>query len=106
MLARIQRQQALRQFGFVYVPATMVLRSASCPLNRHGHFISFALEFPLEAVRITVKQCDSKFATSINLVDYIGPGTETNRRPIKHQSLRPFVFAHRLVQQNQCLHHR
>ena len=68
--------------------------------------MAFALEFPIEPCGIAVKQANSANVTAVHLIDYIRCRAKADRCSIKHQSRRPFVLAHRLMQKNQRLHHR
>ena len=76
--------------------------------HRHRHLIGFGRESPSKTCLITVQQRDlasaeALEAATVHLINHIGYGAEPNSGTVEHQARRPFMFMHRLMQQDKCL---
>ena len=71
----------------------------------HRHVFAFARKRPSKD-RIAIQQADFAFAASLDLIDHVGDGAEADGRAVQHQPRRPFMLAHRLVQERQPLQDR
>ena len=71
--------------------------------HRHRHLVGFARESPLKTRFLTVQQRNLASAATVHLINHIGYGAEPNSGTVEHQARRPFMFMHRLMQQDKCL---
>src|SRR5688572_2429258 len=69
------------------------------------HFRSLSGELP-SATDALVGKSDLKAAASVHLINNVGHRTEAKRFAIEHEPTGPFVLAHGLVKQNECLENR